>query len=123
VHNLNADSLRVLLSNTAPNAGSHATRSQATELSTGGGYTSGGGTVASRAYSQTGGVGTLTGEDVVFTATAGGIGPFRYAIRYNDTPTSPTDPLIGWWDYGSSITLADGESLTVDFGASILTVT
>jgi hypothetical protein len=50
------------------------------------------------------------------TATDGtGIGPFRYAILYNDTPTSPADPLIGWWDYGSSITLASGETFKVDF--------
>lgn len=123
VHDLNGDTLRVLLSNTAPNASTHAVRGDTSELSTGGGYTSGGGTVANTGYSQSGGVGALVGDDVVFTATAGGIGPFRYAILYNDTPTSPTDPLIGWWDYTSSITLADGESLTVDFGANILTVT
>jgi hypothetical protein len=41
---------------------------------------------------------------------------------YNDTPTSPADPLIGWWDYGSSITVNNGESFTVDFGASVATL-
>jgi hypothetical protein len=46
------------------------------------------------------------------------IGPFRYFVLYDDTPTSPADPLLGWWDYGSSITLADGESVTVDFSAT-----
>jgi hypothetical protein len=44
-------------------------------------------------------------------------------VLYNDTPTSPADPLIAFWDYGSSVTLASGETLTVDFGANILTVT
>ena len=38
-------------------------------------------------------------------------------MLYNDTPTAPADPLIGWWDYGSSITLASGETFTVDFDA------
>lgn len=44
------------------------------------------------------------------------------AVLYNDTPSSPADPLIGYWDYGSSITLQIGETFTTDFGSSILTV-
>tara|TARA_R100001244_G_scaffold47793_1_gene42602 strand:- start:1344 stop:1556 length:213 start_codon:yes stop_codon:yes gene_type:complete len=54
-------------------------------------------------------------EDVVFTASGGSIGPYRYAVLYNDTPTSPADPLIGWYDYGSSQTSAAAETFTVDF--------
>jgi hypothetical protein len=61
--------------------------------------------------------------DVVFTASGGSIGPFRYVIIYNDTPTSPADPLVCYYDYGSSITLLDGETFTVDFGASLFTLT
>ena len=57
-------------------------------------------------------------SDVVFTAAGGSIGPFRYAVVYNDTPTSPADPLIAWFDYGSSITLLTGETFTADFDAS-----
>ena len=72
-------------------------------------------------YTETAGVGTLTGTDVTFLAT-GALGPFRYVVLYNDTPTDPADPLIGWWDYGSEITLNAGESFTVNFGASILTI-
>jgi hypothetical protein len=64
----------------------------------------------------------VTGVDITFTASGGSIGPFRYAILYNDTPTSPADPLIQYWDYGSNVTLADGESFTVDFGSSLLTI-
>jgi hypothetical protein len=116
-----ADTCKVMLSNTAPNVSTHTVRADVTELSTGGGYTSGGST-ATNVGSSSGGTFTLAGTDVVFTASSGTIGPFRYAILYNDTPTSPADPLVGYWDYGSSITLADGETFTVNFGASILTI-
>ena len=92
-----------------------------TELSTGNGYTSGG-TDIQNDYSESGGTGMLTAVDVVFTASGGSVGPFRYAIIYNDTPTSPADPLVCYFDYGSSISLNDGETLTVDFGASLLTI-
>lgn len=124
VHNLNADTLKILLTNTAP-AATNAVKTDLTEISAGNGYTAGGTAVGSNAYSQTSGVGKLTGNDVVFTASGGSIGPARYAVLYNDTPTSPADPLIGWWDYGSSVTLADGETLTVDLDqvAGILTLT
>jgi hypothetical protein len=115
------DTLKVLLSNTAPNAATHAVKADATEISAGNGYSAGGSDTQNDG-SESGGTLTVTGVDIVFTASGGSIGPFRYAILYNDTPTSPADPLIGWWDYGSSITLADGETFTVDFGASMFTV-
>jgi hypothetical protein len=105
--------LRVALSNTAP-SNTHATLSQVTELTTGGGYTAGGISVGTITGSQTGGTFKLTGgTDPVWTGSGGGF-TARYAILYNDTPTSPADPLIGWWDYGSSVTIAAGETLTVD---------
>jgi hypothetical protein len=62
------------------------------------------------------------GNDVVFTASGGAMGPFRYAVLYDDTPTSPTDPLIQYWDYGAAVTLQVGETFTVDFGSNILTL-
>ncbi len=115
------DTLKVMLSNTAPNAATHAVRADATEISGGNGYTSGG-TDTQNDGTESGGTLTVTGVDVVFTASGGPIGPFRYVILYNDTPTSPADPLIGWWDYGSAVTLADTETFTVDFGASLFTI-
>lgn len=123
VHLLHAagHTLKVMLSNTAPNLSAHTVRADVAEISAGNGYTAGGIDVEND-YSESGGIGTLTGVDKVFTAVGGPIGPFRYAILYNDTPTSPADPLIGYWDYGSSITLQEGETFTTDFGASILTV-
>jgi hypothetical protein len=71
-------------------------------------------------YTETTGTGTLTGVDKVFEASGGTVGPFQFVVLYNDTHAS--DALIGWWDYGSAITLQDGETFTVDFGASILTL-
>lgn len=78
------------------------------------GYTAGG-TATTITTSETAGTMTVSGTQVVFTATAGGIGPFRYAILYNDTATSPADAAIAFWDYGSSITLNDTETFTVKF--------
>jgi hypothetical protein len=115
------DTLKVMLSNTAPNAATHAVRADVTEIAGGNGYTSGGGDTQNDG-TETGGTLTVTGVDFVWTASGGTIGPFRYVILYNDTPTSPVDPLIGWWDYGSSITLQIGETFTANFGASLFTI-
>lgn len=125
VHNLSTATLKVALTNTAPNAATHTVLADITQLSTGGGYTGGAGgglALDSVTYTETAGTGTLAAADEVFTASGGSVGPFRYAVLYNDTATSPADALIGYWDYGSSITLADTETLTLDFGASLLTI-
>jgi hypothetical protein len=121
VHDLGADTLKIMLTNSAPLA-ANTVKANLTEISAGNGYTAGGATVTITASSQSSGVYSLVGNDVVFTASGGSVGPFRYAVLYNDTPTSPADPLIAFWDYGSSVTLASGEALTVDFGSNILTV-
>jgi hypothetical protein len=113
--------LKVALTNTAPNVATHAVFADITEISAGNGYTAGGADTQNDG-SESGGTLTVTGVDVVWTASGGTIGPFRYVVLYNDTPSSPADPLIGYWDYGSSITLASGETFTADFGASLLTV-
>jgi hypothetical protein len=110
-----------MLTNSAPLV-TNTVKANLTEISAGNGYTAGGATVTITSSAQSSGVYSLVGDDVVFTASGGSVGPFRYAVLYNDTPTSPADPLIAFWDYGSSVTLASGEALTVDFGSNILTV-
>lgn len=117
VHNLQSDTLKVLLTNTTPLA-TNSVKADLTEISAGNGYLAGGAQATVANSAQSSGTYKLTLDDVVFTAAGGSIGPFRYAVLYNDTPTSPADPLIGWYDYGSSITLADTETLTVDFDAT-----
>ncbi|NBW16908.1 MAG: hypothetical protein EBR82_53920 [Caulobacteraceae bacterium] len=105
--------LKVMLTNTLPVA-ANSILSDITEISTGNGYSAGGTTVGTITGSQTSGTFKLVGgTDPVFTAS-GAVGPFRYAVLYNSTPSSPLKPLIGWWDYGSSISLANGETFTVD---------
>ena len=110
-----------MLTNSAPIA-SNTVKADLTDISAGNGYTAGGTAVTITTSAQTAGLYKLIGNDVVFTASGGSIGPFRYAALYNDTATN--DELIGWWDYGASITLLTGESLTVDLDPTngILTV-
>lgn len=117
VHNLGADTLKVVLTNTVP-VNTDTILANITQIANGNGYTTGGATATISSSAQTTGTYKLVLADVVWTASGGTIGPFRYAVLYNDTPTSPADPLIGWWDYGSSVTLAIGESFTTDFDAT-----
>lgn len=124
VHNLNTDTLRVYLSNATPSASADAVKADLAEIATGNGYT---GAVDTQNTGATAtGTYTVTGTKVVITAT-GNVSQFRYVVLYNDTPTSPADPLIGWWDYGSAIDLVNGESFSIKFNnsdttGSILTV-
>lgn len=118
VHVFGTHTFKVALTNTAPvatqttwNTTDHPAPAAAN------GYPAGG-TATTTAISETGGTSTVTGTQVVFTATAGGIGPFRYAVLYNDSATSPADAAVSWCDYGSSITLADTETFTVRFNSA-----
>src|ERR1700723_1247964 len=126
VHNLNSDSLYDVLFNTSPNAADTVynstlsppeltATSNAQEIAGGNGYTQGGTIIGSTAYSQSAGLATLTGSNVVFTASGGSIGPLRYVACIDETAgTTATRPPFLWWDYGSSITLLTGETLTVN---------
>ena len=114
VHNLASDTLKVMLSNTAPIA-ANSVLLDITEITPANGYSAGGSAATQSSSAQTSGTYKLVLADVTFTASGGSVGPFRYPVLYNDTPTSPADPLIGFWDYGVSLTLTDGNSFTVDF--------
>jgi len=109
LHDLGADQLVIALSNVAPIATntqlSNITQITYTNLSTR--------NLTRTSSSQTSGLYKLVIADITLTSTGGSTGPFRYITIYNDT--SANDLLIGWYDYGTSLTLNSGESLAVDF--------
>lgn len=120
--NADTDTIKAYLTNNAPSASLDSYVADLAEISAGNGYTAGGEDTQNAATTSSGTI-TVVGTDIVWTASGGTIGPFQYAVIYNDTPTSPSaDPLIGWWDYGGAVTLQDGETFTLDFGASMFTV-
>ncbi len=122
VHQLHAagHTLKVYLTNATPNAATHTVKADIAEISATGGYTSGGYDIQND-LSESGGTVTVTAVDVTITASGGSIGPFRYAIIYNDSAAS--DNLVASFDYGSAQTLGDGESIVVDFSSSFFTLT
>lgn len=117
VHNLGTDTLKVYLTNDTPSGSGDAVKADLAEIAAGNGYTAGGNTATQTSSSQTAGLYKLVLADPTsWTASGGNIGPFRYAVLYNSTTASGN--LIGWWDYGTSITLAAGDTFTVDFDPS-----
>lgn len=127
VMDMNADTFKVALSNTDPTSGTsvvtdgNGVLANCTEIS----YTNlSARTLQNVTSTQTGGTYKLSADDLVLTASGGSVAPFRYVVIYNDTPTSPADPIVGYYDYGSSLTLNDGDTFTIDIGTNgILTLT
>lgn len=129
-HDLDTDTIRVMLTNTVPNAADIQvdtdetvcqlqSTSNANEITAEHGYTKKGPALDLSSSGQSGGTYKLIFDDEVVTASGGTIGPLRYAVIYNDSKgTSAARPVIGWYDYGSSITLQDTETLTIDFNPS-----
>jgi hypothetical protein len=124
VHNLSADSLKVYLSNATPSASADAVKADLAEISTGNGYSGPLAVTITSCEQTTGTTKLILADPALITAAGGSIGPFRYVVLFNDTPTSPADPLIAWWDYGSELTLSDTQTFQIDFSATngVLTV-
>jgi hypothetical protein len=120
-HNLGADTLKVALTNSAPVA-TNTVLANITQIANGNGYTTGGATATVSSSAQSSGTYKLVLADVSWTASGGSIGPFQYAVLYNDTAAS--DELIGWWDYGTGLTITNGNVFAVDFDATngVLTI-
>ena len=120
VHHLHAagDVLKVYLSNELPLA-ADTVKTDIAEITAQNNYPAGGSDIGND-LSEAGGTVTVTAADVTFTASGGPFGPFQYAIIYNDTSASKN--LVAWFDYGAPITVLNGESFTVDFGASLFTL-
>lgn len=111
VHNLGSDTLRFMLTNTAPSL-SNTQRTDITEIAAGNGYVANGQSVTVTSSAQSSGLYTLIASDVSWTATPSAMAAFRYAVLYNDTSTN--DKLIGYIDFGYSITLSAGQTFTID---------
>jgi hypothetical protein len=109
--------VKVYLTNNTPSASADAVKTDLAGITEQNGYTA---ADIQQDISETSGVMTMTGVDVEWTASGGSFGPFRYAVLYDEDHAS--DALIGYYDYGSEITIATGEKFKVDFGASILTL-
>ncbi len=116
--NLATDTFVVALTNTLPTA-ANSVLTDITQIS----YTNlSARTLTTASSSQTGGVYSLVFNDLVLTAS-GPVATFRYVVIYDDTVTSPADPLVCWYDYGGPVTMAAAETFTIDFGANVFTVT
>lgn len=115
VHDFDAHTFKVALTNTLPvNTQTTWNTTDHPAPAATNGY-SAGGTATTITISESGGTTSVSGTQVVFTASGGNLGPFRYAVLYNDSATSPADAAIAFFDYGSSITLGSSETFTVKF--------
>ena len=122
LHQLHAagHTYKVYLTNVAPSASGDAVLADLAGITEQNGYAA---EDIQNDLSESGGVATFTGVDVVFTASGGSFGPFRYIVIRNETQTSPLKPLVCYWDYGAEVTITDGYPFTVNFGSSLFTLT
>ena len=111
VHNLQTDALKVLLTDVAPVA-TNTVKANLTEIAPGNGYAAGGNPALLTSWAQVAGLWKLVLTPVVFTANAGNIAQFRYAVLYNSTPAAGN--LISWWDYGAEVIITNGNTFSVN---------
>jgi len=118
VHDFDANTFKValVLSTDTPVA-SDTILANIDQVVNGGGYTTGGETTTIT-IAEVSGTTTVSGTEIVWTGTGSGFGPFRYAVLYNDSSTSPADALIAWFDYGSLISVGAGETFTLRFSTT-----
>ena len=120
VHDFSTHDIEIYLTNTAPSASDDSLKADLAGITEENNYTP---ASITPVWSETDGVADLDGTNVVFTASGGTFGPFRYAVFYNPDTTAATDPLIGWYDYGSAVTVADGKTFTVTLPSPIFQIT
>lgn len=121
VVNFTTHTFKAALTNTAPNTGTNTVLADITQITAANGYLSGGTPLASVTWSETGagsGVWRFNAADITFTASGGDIATHRYLVIYDDTPTSPADPLVAVVDRGSSAVITNGNTRTWDIGAN-----
>ena len=117
VHNLSTDQLKIAFSNTALTA-TNTKLSNVTQITAAHNYNAGGFNVTTSSSKTSGSTYLLKLANYVFTASGGSVGPFQYIVLYNSASSGTTNALLGWWDYGSALTLNDGETLTIQFSAT-----
>ena len=117
--NLNTDTLKVYLTNLAPDAAADDIKTDLAGITEENTYAP---ADIVNLYSEALGTGTMTATDYTWTAVGGPLETARYVVMYDDTHAS--DILIAWWDYGvGGFTVLEGETFKVDFGLSVFTIT
>lgn len=116
-HNMNTDTFKVALftATHTPAASDTVYTALTNEVANGVGYTTGGAALANSAWSETSGTAKFDADDPSWTASGGSIA-YRYAVLYNDTVAGKN--LVAYWDEGTTVTIADGETRTLQLNAS-----
>ena len=114
---LDSDTFKAALTNAAPTPATDDELADVTQIANGFGYVTGGVALTAITWTEvTPGVWEFTSADFEWEAAGGSVGPFRYVPIYSDTSTG--DKLVGWFDFGSALTIPDGSFFRVEIGAN-----